>query len=356
MTFMQSAGDEPPRHERSRAGRLLLGSAGTAVTIGVLALGTGAAWAAPAGTAPACHHHGGGGGTGGSGGGGHRHGHHHHGGGGTGGGGSGGGGGTHGGGGAPPGNNGTIKIDQTVLVPSGKVDHANHPHVSCQFALSFFGYDTGTDTAQVTFTAQPPSGKFTPVAISSGPSALSFTVPRRTGGGQLDDSVPYSLDVSGLKEGPQGYHIRVTVDVSGAKNADSKTKVFWYTPCAPAQGGTGSSGGSGSGTGSTGAGSGSGSGSGAHSSAPGTASLTSAGSGRTAAPVASAPTGDSPAVAGSGGALPTGAATDLGRFAPSSPVAPAGGIEWWEVMAGIALAAAASGTVVVGRARKRARA
>jgi hypothetical protein len=76
-----------------------------------------------------------------------------------------------------------------VLTPTGKPDHANHPHVTCQFALSFFGYDTGTDTAQVSFTAQPPSGNFTPVTPTMGPSELQWTVAKRTGGGQLDASV-----------------------------------------------------------------------------------------------------------------------------------------------------------------------
>jgi hypothetical protein len=131
---------------------------------------------------------------------------------------------------SPPGNNGTIKIDQTVLVASGKVDHANHPHVSCQFALSFFGFDLGQQTADVTFTAQPPSGRFTTVTPTMGPSTFTFN--GLGAGNSLDASKAYELDVSGLTAQPQqGYHIKVTVDVTGSIGADEKYKVFWYEPC-----------------------------------------------------------------------------------------------------------------------------
>ena len=134
--------------------------------------------------------------------------------------------------GAPLGNNGTIKIDQTPLdlVSGGKVDHANHPHVSCDFALSFFGFDTGTQTAQVNFTAQPPSGKFQLVAALVSPTNFTFT--GHGPGGSLDTSKPYQLDVTGLKANPnQGFHIKVEVEVTGSQGADDKFKVFWYQPC-----------------------------------------------------------------------------------------------------------------------------
>ena len=132
------------------------------------------------------------------------------------------------GGGAPPGNNGTIKIDTTALVPPGT--DANHPHVTCSFALSFFGYDTGTQTAVVTFTAQPPSGTSV-VDPTVGPSTFSFT--GQGPGNSLDASQTYELNVAGLSANPQqGYHIKVTVDVTGSQGADEKYKVFWYEPCA----------------------------------------------------------------------------------------------------------------------------
>ncbi|HEX6394040.1 MAG TPA: hypothetical protein VFZ97_11400 [Acidimicrobiales bacterium] len=133
-------------------------------------------------------------------------------------------------GGAPPGNNGTIKIDQNVLTDVGKVDHANHPHVSCQFALSFFGFDTGLRQTTVAYSAQPPSGKFGPVAPTLGRGSFAFQ--GHGPGPALDWSEPYKLDVTGLKANPnQGYHIKVDVEVTGSIGSDDKYKVFWYKPC-----------------------------------------------------------------------------------------------------------------------------
>ncbi len=138
-----------------------------------------------------------------------------------------------GGGAAPPGNNGTIKVDQAPLTSGAGANHANHSHVTCQLALSFFGFDSGTDYATVQFSAMPPSGSFTPVPVTSGPTAFSFVVSRRAGGGQLDTSQAYTLDVSGLKaQSKQGYHIRVVTHVTYSQGSDVKQKVFWYEPCA----------------------------------------------------------------------------------------------------------------------------
>lgn len=245
--------------------------------------------------------------------------------------------------GGPGGNNGTIKIDKTLLVDSKKVDHANHPHVTCTFALSFFGYDTGTDSVQVSFTAQPPSGKFTSVQTTQGPGSFNFTVANRTGGSQLDSSNTYALDVSGLKQQPQqGYHIKVTVDVTSSLGSDEKYKVFWYRPC--------SSGGGGSTTTTT-------------TTTlpttttttlptttpttlPPTTTTTVPGSGTTGGSTGGSTDGTGPgsgpvtgvqssSAANAAGPLPLGAGTDLGRFAPlskRSPVAP-----WSLLLGGIAL-------------------
>src|SRR5579875_2340690 len=168
---------------------------------------------------------------------------------------------------APPGNNGTIKIDQTK-VSTGPGMEANHPHVSCSFLLAFFGYDTGTRTATISLTAMPPSGSFTPVMPTTGPTSTTFTVPARRSGNQLDATYTYRLDVSGLKAARQGYHIKVTVDVTGSKGADEKHKVFWYEPCTsttgtPASSSSGSSTSRSSSSGSSSSGSSSGSRSGA---------------------------------------------------------------------------------------------
>lgn len=134
---------------------------------------------------------------------------------------------------SPPGNNGTIKIDNVPLVDVGQPDdHANHPHVSCTLALSFFGFDATTNDATVAFNAQPPSGTG-PVTVTEGPTSFTFT--GYGPGDTLDYSAAYQLDVSGLVANPQqGYHIKVTVDVSNpgtVSAADEKYKVFWYEPC-----------------------------------------------------------------------------------------------------------------------------
>lgn len=135
----------------------------------------------------------------------------------------------------PPGNNGTIKLETSDLVPVGSAD-ANHPHVTCTFSLNFFGFDSGTQSATVNFTGQPPSGKFVAVAPLVGPNAFTFT--GHGAGNTLDTSQAYSLDVAGLYDHPhQGYHIKVLVTVSGSQGANTKYKVFWYQPCGSGSGG-----------------------------------------------------------------------------------------------------------------------
>lgn len=135
----------------------------------------------------------------------------------------------------PPGNNGTIKLETSDLVPVGSAD-ANHPHVTCTFSLNFFGFDLGTQSATVNFKGQPPSGKFVAVSPLVGPNTFTFT--GHGAGNTLDTSQGYSLDVTGLYDHPrQGYHIKVLVTVSGSQGADSKYKVFWYEPCGSGSGG-----------------------------------------------------------------------------------------------------------------------
>jgi hypothetical protein len=103
-------------------------------------------------------------------------------------------------GGISPGNNGTIKIENSTLVPTGKVDHDNDPHVCCEFELKFFGFDNTLNTAEVFFWAQPPSGHGQAVKPTMGPSA--FTFQGYGPGGTLDTYKTYRLDVAGLKSNP----------------------------------------------------------------------------------------------------------------------------------------------------------
>jgi hypothetical protein len=140
----------------------------------------------------------------------------------------------------PPGNNGTIKIDDRPFDDAPD----NEPHVDCRFQLDFYGYDEGPYNAAVTFSVQPPTGKFIPIL-----SDTVFIGEDPAGGGtDLDASVEYRLQsvLNDYEPHPQqGYHVKVEVDAPFSKGADNKFKVFWVEPCA-SSGGGGSGGGSGS--------------------------------------------------------------------------------------------------------------
>lgn len=150
---------------------------------------------------------------------------------------------------APAGNNGHIQIDENPL--DGGM--GNDPHLACGFSVSFFGFDAGAQQATITVT---------PVAPTTGGTALtqatSWNIARRTSGNQLDANVvisPASLAAAfaGVTPAHEGYHARVTVDVSGSIGADSKTHTIWIAPCpapvAPPTTSSGSGSGTGSGTG-----------------------------------------------------------------------------------------------------------
>jgi hypothetical protein len=126
-------------------------------------------------------------------------------------------------------NSGTVKIDETPLAPVGQKDIANHPHVSCEFTISFWGFDEGTHATDVGFTAQPPSGYGQAVPALLSPTVFTFT--GKEPGSSLDTQKTYKLDVTGLKANPQqGFHIKVETNLLGNTELD-KYKVFWYEPC-----------------------------------------------------------------------------------------------------------------------------
>ena len=139
--------------------------------------------------------------------------------------------------GDPPGNNGTIKIKKTDPGPDpNENNNANQPHVDgCIVWLSFSGFDQG-QTADITFTAHPPSGNGQ-VLIADKGRAIS---PDPAGGGQDQDAVlAYNLTsaVVGLKrQKNHGFHIKVASDTKEAPGG-AKQKVFWVN-CAPAQAAT----------------------------------------------------------------------------------------------------------------------
>lgn len=135
--------------------------------------------------------------------------------------------------GDPPGNNGTIKIKKSdpALDPNEK-NNANQPHIDgCLFWLSFSGFDQA-QTADITFTAQAPSGKGEVLLTDKGVPISDDAA----GGGQDQDVViPYNLTsaVEGLKANKnQGYHIKVSSNTIEAPGG-AKHKVFWIN-CEPA--------------------------------------------------------------------------------------------------------------------------
>ncbi|HET9733019.1 MAG TPA: hypothetical protein VFP54_10130, partial [Acidimicrobiales bacterium] len=106
-------------------------------------------------------------------------------------------------------------------------------HVACGFSISFYGYDTGTQTAGISIT---------PVAPTAGThtysTTTSWTTATRTGGSQWDANVPVTggdlaSTLAGVTAQPQqGYHLRLEVEVTGSRGSDDKYKVFWMQPCA----------------------------------------------------------------------------------------------------------------------------
>ena len=108
---------------------------------------------------------------------------------------------------APKGNNGTIKIDGMAL----QGGPANEPHVDCEFALEFSGYDQGDLEARVTFALQAPTRR------PAGSQVLltdTLAIGEDAAGGatDLDASTVYRLDFTGVTPHPQqGYHVKVTI-------------------------------------------------------------------------------------------------------------------------------------------------
>jgi hypothetical protein len=133
----------------------------------------------------------------------------------------------------PLGNNGTVKIDDRPFDDAPD----NEPHVGCRFQVDFYGYDEGPYDATVTFSVQPPTGKFIPILTDT-----VFIGEDAAGGGtDLDASVEYRLQgvLNDYDPHPQqGYHVKLEVDAPQSIGADNKFKVFWVEPCASSGGGS----------------------------------------------------------------------------------------------------------------------
>ena len=128
----------------------------------------------------------------------------------------------------PPGANGTVKIDGREF----DEDINNEPHVTCEFRVKFFDFDSD-EHGNIIFTAQAPSGDRTLVLLREDDKLLSDDA--ATGAANDPDEIytytSNDLDLSGLEpHDKQGYHIKLTVEQPGAPGM-AKHKVFWLQPC-----------------------------------------------------------------------------------------------------------------------------
>jgi hypothetical protein len=122
------------------------------------------------------------------------------------------------------GNNGTVKVD------GGTLDNgnANEPHVGCDFAIEWFGFDSDASSS-VTFTMQPPTnipnapGASTSVAFgpfdlgSNGASNQSFNI--------------YDLLKNFTAQPNQGLHVKLETHTTWSNGDDTKYKAYWVTGC-----------------------------------------------------------------------------------------------------------------------------
>ncbi|HUF06304.1 MAG TPA: hypothetical protein VMP86_02825 [Candidatus Binatia bacterium] len=128
----------------------------------------------------------------------------------------------------PPGNNGTVKIDGLPFD-----NHPNNePHVGCRFEVDFYGFNEGDLWADVTFEAQPPTGRGILLTDS-----VFIGHDDNSGGGSeagWDASAEYDLTQAlsaYAVHAQQGYHVKLTINADGSQGADKKHKVFWVGPC-----------------------------------------------------------------------------------------------------------------------------
>ena len=126
----------------------------------------------------------------------------------------------------PPGNNGTVFIHDVAN------DHSPHnvPHVSCNFWVDFFNFDT-SQSVTVSFAGQAPTGKDTALA---GTTTTTLEADDASGAGNdWDGELAFTGDQLGVSNlgapAHQGYHVKMTVTTN--EPGDHKYKVFWIQPC-----------------------------------------------------------------------------------------------------------------------------
>lgn len=127
----------------------------------------------------------------------------------------------------PPGNNGSVKIHQVA----GDTSPHNVPHVTCDFFITFFGFDAN-QTADLTLRGQAPTGKDTELWSQND---VLISTDDAGGGKDVDNEIHVTaadlgLDRLGSPHPKQGYHLTLDVNVAGAPGG-AKHKVFWVEPC-----------------------------------------------------------------------------------------------------------------------------
>ncbi|ABL82098.1 MULTISPECIES: hypothetical protein [unclassified Nocardioides] len=137
----------------------------------------------------------------------------------------------------PLGNNGTVKIAEL-----GELDGIpnNTAHPGCTFQVEWYGFDGGSDVVStVTFAMQAPTSDA--MVTVDGPSQVPVGEDAATGAGTdtgLDAAQAYTLSFDGAPHSKQGYHVRLTVATPRSRGNDTKSKLFWVAPCAPATSGS----------------------------------------------------------------------------------------------------------------------
>lgn len=142
----------------------------------------------------------------------------------------------------PAGNNGTVFIHQAA---DDSHPH-NQPHVTCDFFVSFFGFDN-TQSLSISFAGQAPTGKDKALTVNDNtPTTLTSTTPAGGAGHDYDgDLGPFGADNLGVATtlgapAHEGWHIKLTVDTG--QGGGHKYKVFWLAPCNGASGANGANG------------------------------------------------------------------------------------------------------------------
>ena len=123
------------------------------------------------------------------------------------------------------GNNGTVKIDGSVIGNGGP---GNDPHVGCIFHIDWSNFDPNptAPSANVSFDAQPPTGN-----VNLLTDAFIFPNPPGNGTASRTYDLSAALNAAGLTPHSQGYHISVTINTTDSNGSNVKSKTYWVQGC-----------------------------------------------------------------------------------------------------------------------------